>query len=69
MLTKVLEGKRKATEDPESPSAAKRVKVDVSAEPEAAETALKAPAIPFPEKVCQIPASMVSMGELQTDLV
>lgn len=51
MLTRVLEGKRKATEDPESPTAAKRVKVDVSAEPEPAEAAPKAPAIPFPEKV------------------
>lgn len=41
--------KRKATDEPTSPTAAKRVKVDESVEPE--KQPLKVPAIPFPEKV------------------
>lgn len=55
------EGKRKATEDPESPSAAKRVKVDASAEPEPAGITPKVPAIPFPDKVGHIPPPPVTL--------
>lgn len=51
-LTCTIEGKRKASEDPESPVAAKRIKHDDSAEPEPKP---KVPAIPFPEKVCLRP--------------
>lgn len=69
MLTRSLEGKRKATEDPESPSAAKRVKVDVSAEPEPVESIPKAPAIPFPEKVDHIPASISFRNDAQTNII
>lgn len=43
------DGKRKATEDPTSPAAAKRVKHDDSAEPPPKP---KMAVIPFPEKVC-----------------
>lgn len=43
------DGKRKATEDPASPAAAKRVKHDDSAEPPPKP---KMAVIPFPEKVC-----------------
>lgn len=49
-LTCLKEGKRKASEDPESPTAAKRIKHTDSVEPES-EPKPKVPAIPFPEKV------------------
>lgn len=48
------DGKRKATEEPSSPSAAKRVKHDTSTEPE--KKPANPPAIPFPEKVRNIPS-------------
>lgn len=44
-----LDGKRKASDEPPSPVASKRVKHDNSAEPE--KRLAKIPAIPFPEKV------------------
>jgi hypothetical protein len=43
------DGKRKATQDPTSPAAAKRIKHDDSAEPPPKP---KMAVIPFPEKVC-----------------
>lgn len=56
------DGKRKATEDPTSPAAAKRVKHDDSAEPPPKP---KMAVIPFPEKVCAEsdagPTTVVSM--------
>lgn len=48
-LTCSTEGKRKASEEPESPAAVKRVKHAESAAPESKP---KMPLIPFPEKVC-----------------
>lgn len=45
----VADVKRKAAEEPSSPAAAKRIKHDDSAEPEAKP---KTAVIPFPEKVC-----------------
>jgi len=44
----MVDGKRKATEEPSTPSAAKRLKQDSVPE---TETKPKIPAIPFPEKV------------------
>lgn len=54
------DGKRKATEDPASPVAAKRVKHDDSAEPPAKP---KMAVIPFPEKVFVEPESSLSLVE------
>lgn len=54
------DGKRKASDEPSSPVAAKRVKHDdESAEPE--QKPAKIPAIPFPEKVSiHIPVSLLA---------
>lgn len=52
------DSKRKATEDPASPAAAKRVKHDDSAEPPPKP---KMAVIPFPEKVCLEPDASFSM--------
>lgn len=54
------DGKRKATEDPASPAAAKRVKHDDSAEPPPKP---KMAVIPFPEKVCLETDASLSMME------
>lgn len=54
-LTCLTEGKRKASEDPESPVASKRIKHAESAAPESKPTV---PIIPFPEKVCLLASSV-----------
>lgn len=54
------DSKRKATEDPASPAAAKRVKHDDSAEPPPKP---KMAVIPFPEKVCLEPDASFSIME------
>ena len=54
MLTETPAPKRKAEEEPSSPSAAKRIKQSESAEPEKKQ-AMKP--IPFPEKVRPSPLS------------
>ncbi|KAK4155557.1 histone acetyltransferase GCN5 [Chaetomidium leptoderma] len=61
-------GKRKASDEPSSPVASKRVKHDNSAEPE--KQLAKIPAIPFPEKHCVQPAVIEERnGEIEFRVV